>query len=292
MILPRFGFYEPGTLTECLSLLNQYSPDASLLAGGTDLLVNMKKGLVKPGVLVSLARIGELQEISSNGESGGLRLGSMVTMDGIASHQEIQKNFGILAEAAQQLGSPLIRSRATIGGNLVTARPAADSHGPLICLEARIRLEGLSATREIAAEDFFVGPGETMKKPDEVVTRIIIHKPPRGSGSAYLKYGIRKTLEIGVVNVGVLLNMAADKTITSARVALGAVAPKTVRSQKAEKCLIGNPPDEKTIKRAAQAAASDCRPISDIRGSAEYRRILVEVLTRRAIQTAARRAMH
>lgn len=290
MLLPRFTFHEPGTLDECLSLLDQHGPNAAVLAGGTDLLVNLKKGLIKPGLLVSLARLGELQEISTNGDSESLRLGSMATMDAIASHEKIRKSFGILAEAAQKLGSPLIRNRATIGGNLVTARPAADSHGPLICLGARIRLEGLSGGREVAVENFFIGPGESVRKPDEVLTQIIIDRSPPGSGGAYLKYGIRKTLEISVVNVGVLLGMAEDKTITHARVALGSVAPKTIRSQNAEKCLIGNPPDEKTIRRAAEEAARDCQPITDIRGSAEYRRILVEVLTGRAIQEAVNRA--
>lgn len=291
MLLPRFAFYEPATLDGCLSLLNEHCSRAAPLAGGTDLLVNMKKGLAKPGVLVSLARISQLQGISTSGDSGSLRLGSMATMDAIASDGEVQKDFGILAEAAQKLGSPLIRNRATLGGNLVTSRPAADSHGPLICLGARIRLEGLSGSREVGVEDFFVGPGESVRKPDEVLTLIIIERPLPRSGGVYLKYGIRKTLEIGVVNVAVLLRVAGDRTITHARVALGAVAPKTIRSQNAEKCLIGNPPDEKTIERAGEAAAADCQPISDVRGSAEYRRILVEVLTGRAIREAASRAV-
>jgi len=290
MLLPRFTFHEPATLDECLSLLNQHGSEAAVLAGGTDLLVNMKKGLVRPGLLVSLARVGELQEISTNGNSGGLQLGAMVTMDAIAAHEEIRRRFGILAQAAQKLGSPLIRNRASIGGNLVTARPAADSHGPLICLGARIRLEDLSGSREVSAEDFFLGPGESVRRPNELVTRVTIDNPPPRSGGAYLKYGIRKTLEIAVVNVGVLLGMGADKTISHARVALGAVAPKTVRSLNAEKTLVGHSPDEKTIKTAAKAAAADCEPISDIRGSAEYRRMLVEVLTGRAIQDAVNRA--
>jgi CO/xanthine dehydrogenase FAD-binding subunit len=292
MILPRFVFHQPDTLDECLSLLNQHGSDAAVLAGGTDLLVNMKKGLIKPGVLVSLSHIDELQQISIHRDCGRLCLGSMATMDRIASHEATRQGFGILTQAAQTLGSPLIRSRATIGGNLVTARPAADSHGPLICLGARIRLEGPSGSREVAAEDFFAGPGESVRKPDELLTRITIDRAPPRSGGAYLKYGIRKTLEIAVVNVGVFLNMAENGTVARARVALGAVGPKTIRSSGAEECLIGSPPDEKTVKRAAEAAAVQCQPISDIRGSAEYRRILVAVLTRRAILEAVRRAGH
>jgi carbon-monoxide dehydrogenase medium subunit len=215
----------------------------------------------------------------------------MATMSAIGAHGEIRKRFGILAGAAQKLGSPLIRNRATLGGNLVTARPAADTHSPLICLGARIKLTGPSGSREVTAEDFFVGPGESVRKPDEVLTRITIDRIPPRSGGAYLKYGIRKALEIAVVNVGVLLTLTRDHTITSARVALGAVAPKTIRAPGAEKCLIGHPPDEKTIKRAAEAAAAECQPISDIRGSAGYRRMLVEVLTGRAIREAARQAV-
>ncbi len=291
MLLPKFTFYEPKTLDECLSLLDRHGSDAAVLAGGTDLLVNMKKGLIKPLVVVSLGRIRELREIRTGGDPGKLRLGSMVTMDAIGTHREIKKHFSILAQGAQKLGSPLIRNRATIGGNLVTARPAADSHGPLICLGARIKLTGPPGSREVAAEDFFQGPGASVTRPNELLTHIMINEAPPRCGSVYLKYGIRKTLEISVVNVSVLLGLKKDKTITHARVALGAVAPRTIRSQKAEKCLIGNPPERKTIEKAAEAAAAQCEPISDIRGSAEYRRILVAVLTRRAIQDAARRAL-
>jgi carbon-monoxide dehydrogenase medium subunit len=214
----------------------------------------------------------------------------MVTMDAIATHPEIKKRFPILAEASQKLGSPLIRNRATLGGNLVTARPAADSHGPLICLGAQIKLESLEGCREVAVEDFFIGPGQSARNFSELLTRVTIDRVPPRSGSAYTKYGIRKALEIGVVNVAVLLAMAENGTVTHARVALGAVAPRTIRSPKAEKCLIGHAPDEKTIKSAAKAAAAECQPITDIRGSAAYRRILAEVLTARAIREAAKRA--
>ncbi|NIO04843.1 MAG: xanthine dehydrogenase family protein subunit M [Proteobacteria bacterium] len=291
MLLPKFTFHEPETLDECLSLLDRYGSDAAVLAGGTDLLVNMKKGLIRPSVVVSLSRVGELQGISTDGDSGKLRLGSMVTMDAIATHQVIKKHFSILAQGAQRLGSPLIRNRATIGGNLVTARPAADSHGPLICLGAQIELTGPSGSRKVPVEDFFQGPGTSVRRSNEVLTQITIDKIPPKCGGVYLKYGIRKTLEISVVNVSVLLCLEKDKTIAHARVALGAVSPKTIRSPDTERCLIGNPPDEKTLKKAAEAAAARCQPISDIRGSAEYRQILVEVLTRRGIEEAARRAL-
>jgi CO/xanthine dehydrogenase FAD-binding subunit len=290
VLLPRFVFHEPATLQDCLSQLKQSGSEAAVLAGGTDLLVNMKKGLASPGVLVSLGRIDALQEISADRSSGTLRLGAMVTMDAIASHEAIGQGFGILVQAAQKLGSPLIRNRATIGGNLATARPAADTHGPLICLGARIILEGSSGAGEVPVEDFFTGPGETVRKPDEIITQIIIDSPPPRSGGAYLKYGIRKTLEISVVNVSVLLALGNGGRITHARVALGAVAPRTIRSENAERCLIGNRTDETTIQRAGEAAAGDAQPISDIRGSAEYRRTLVAVLTRRAIEEAIREA--
>jgi carbon-monoxide dehydrogenase medium subunit len=291
MLLPKFTFHEPQALDECLSLLDRHGSGAAILAGGTDLLVNMKKGLIRPSVLVSLAQIDELQKISTSRDSGRLVLGPMVTMGTIGTHEKIREGFTVLAQAAQKLGSPLIRNRATVGGNLVTARPAADSHGPLICLDAKIELVGLSGSRQVAAEDFFVGPGESVRKPDEVLRRITIERLPPRNGCAYFKYGIRKTLEISVVNVAVLLSIEKDKTIAHARVALGAVAPRTIRSQDTEKCLMGKSPDEKTIRRAAEAAAAHCQPISDIRGSAEYRQILVEVLTRRAIQEAVNQVM-
>jgi len=287
MIIPRFTYHEPVTLEACLSILNDQGHDAAPLAGGTDLLVNMKKGLHRPGTLVSLARIPELGKMSKN-SNRSLRIGAMATMDAIAAHGTIRKDFPMLAQAAHKLGSPLIRNRATIGGNLATARPAADSHGPLICLGARVRLASLSGEREVPAEDFFVAPGQTARKPDELVTYIIVDRSPPRSGGAYLKYGIRKALEISVVNVAVLLCLDKDKTITHARVALGAVAPRAIRARSAEERLMGKRPDERTIKGAAETAVNDCQPISDIRGSAEYRRMLVKVLTRRAIEEAVR----
>lgn len=221
-----------------------------------------------------------------DGEDGPIRIGAMATMEAIASHEAIRRNFGILAQAAGKLGSPLIRSRATIGGNLVNARPAADTHGPLMCLGAKVTLESDSGSREIPVEDFLVGPGECLRRPNELLTRITIDRIEAPGTGVYLKYGIRKTLEIGLVNVAVHLGLAEGQTVKDARIALGAVAPKTIRSPDAEQCLIGHRPDEETIQRAAKAAAAQCQPISDIRGSAEYRRILVEVLTGRAIREA------
>jgi carbon-monoxide dehydrogenase medium subunit len=290
MLIPRFTYQEPATLEACLSILNDQGDDAAPLAGGTDLLVNMKKGLCHPGRLVSLARIPELKKITKNG-NGSFRMGAMATMDAIATHGTIRRDFPILAQAAHKVGSPLIRNRATIGGNLASARPAADSHGPLICLGARVRLASLSGEREVAAENFFVAPGQTVRKADELVTHIMVDRPPSRSGGAYLRYGIRKTLEIGVVNVAVFLCLDRDKTITHARIALGAVAPRTIRATSAEEHLVGKRVDEKRIKGAAEAAINDCRPISDIRGSAEYRRMLVEVLTRRGIEEAVQKAL-
>jgi CO/xanthine dehydrogenase FAD-binding subunit len=285
MIIPRFTYREPDTLEACLSILKDHGHGASPLAGGTDLLVDMKKGLHRPRVLVSLARIPGLAKISENG-GRSLRIGAMATMDAILSCTTIREGFPLLAQAAQKLGSPLIRNRATLGGNLATARPAADSHGPLICLDGRVRLASLSGERDIPAEAFFQGPGQTVRRPDEVVTQVVIDRPPPRSGGAYLKYGIRKTLEIGVVNVAALLSLDKDGTVIHVRVALGAVAPMTIRATSAEKCLMGKKPDERTIQGAAKAAVNDCQPITDTRGSAGYRRMLVEVLTHRAIEDA------
>jgi len=289
MIIPRFTYHEPDTLEECLSILKDHGHEASPLAGGTDLLVDMKKGVHCPRVLVSLARIPALAAISENGGMS-LRIGAMTTMDTMLSHATIREGFPLLAQAAQSLGSPLVRNRATLGGNLVTARPAADSHGPLICLDGRVRLASLSGERDVPVDTFFEGPGQTVRRPDEIVMEVIIDRPPPQSTGVYLKYGIRKTLEIGVVNVAVLLSLAKDRTVTRVRVALGAVAPRTIRASGAEKCLMGRKPGEKTIREAARAAVNDCQPITDIRGSAGYRSMLVEVLTRRAIEEALSRA--
>jgi len=289
MLLPKFEFYEPSNLQETCQVLAGLKEDARLLAGGTDLIVNMKKRLLSPANVVSLAKIPELKKMETSGDS--LTFGACLTAAEIARSEAISKNWSALAAAAGSLGTPLIRNLATVGGNLVSARPAADFPLPLLAYGAKVRLKKSSGDRWVLLEDFLLGPGQTLLGPDEILTEISVDSPPPVSGAGYMKLGIRKTLEISIVNVASFLSLEdRHQTIRAARVVLGAVASTPIRALSAEKALIGEKPSDALFMKAGEAAARDCRPIDDFRASADYRRAMVEVLTRRTLAMAREEA--
>ncbi len=290
MLLPRFEYHEPASLEEASRILKDLGPQARLLAGGTDLLVNMKKGQVKPGHLVSLERVEGLQSMTVT--NGGFGLGAMVRVASLARWANLPGWAKALAEGAESLGTPLVRNRATVAGNLVTARPAADLPPPLMALGARVCLLSKAGDREVSLETLFAGPGETRIRPEEILSEVRVDSPPGLTGSAYVKLGVRQTLEISIVNVAAALTLEKKGgPIVAARVVLGAVAPIPLRASSAENCLVGHKPSESLFEEAARAAATDARPIDDHRGSAEYRRWMVEVLTRRTLNLARIRAI-
>jgi CO/xanthine dehydrogenase FAD-binding subunit len=285
MILPRFKYHEPENLEEACEILAEFKGEAGLLAGGTDLLVNMKKGIVSPKHILSLGRIGQLKGIGI--ENARMSIGSCVTAADMAEYSELKHDFMALSMGAARLGSPLIRNLATIGGNIISARPAADMPPPLIAYGAKVVLEKQGEERAIALDDFFRGPGQTVIEPDEIVEKVLLEMPPPYSGSGYVKLGKRKALEISVVNVAAFISLESpDGPIRKARVVLGAVAPVPLRARKAEKVLIGQKAGESLFAKAGDAAAGDSKPIDDFRGSALYRRDMVAVLTKRALDMA------
>jgi len=286
MLLPQFEFHEPRTVDEACRLMGDMGTTARPLAGGTDLLVNMKKKLVAPENLISLDRIEDLKGLRAAGD--GLSIGACMKVADVASAPEIQQMFPALAEGASKLGSPLIRNLATAAGNLVSARPAADLPPSLIAFGAELAVRGPSGERTLPVEDLFSGPGLTVLAPDEIVESIRLKKQPQGTGSAYIKLGIRETLEISIVNVAVCLSLEGNE-IKNARIVLGSVAPTPMRAPSAEKVLMGEKPSEALFSKAAEAASWDARPIDDFRASAEYRRDMVSALTRRALGLALER---
>lgn len=287
MLLPKFDFYEPTKLPEACEILDNLKGKGHPLAGGTDLLVNMKKKLIAPEHLVSLARIEELKGIDASNDI--LKIGACVTASELTESEVIRSMFGALVEGAESLGSPLIRNLATIGGNLVAARPAADLPPALMAYGAKVILKKSSSDRSVPVEDFFKGPGESLIGPDEILTHVLLKKPQLASGSAYIKLGVRKTLDISLVSVAVYIVLdSQDGSIHLARVILGAVAPTHIRAPSAEKILLGEKPSEALFEIAGNEAAKDSRPIDDFRGSAEYRRDMVKLLTRRALGKAYR----
>ena len=284
-LLPKFDFYEPETMAEACKVLAQLKAKGKIIAGGTDLLVNMKKGVIAPKYLVSLARIPELSGIEPI--KGGISIGSNVVISQLIEFNLMKKKFNLLSKAASVLGSPLIRNRATIGGNIVTARPAADMPPPLIALGAKVVLVGKGTKREVALENFFVGPGKTKIKPTEILTKIIINDPPPFTGWDYIKLMHRNAVEIAIVAVAVRITLnKRDGIIKDARVILSSVAPKAIHAVSAEKALVGEKPTENLFKKAASLASTDCTPIDDIRGGAEYRCAMVEALMNRALPAA------
>ena len=289
LLLPRFHYHDPTTLEEACRIMAELGERAKPLAGGTDLLVNMKKGLLSPETVLSLGRIDPLRDQRrSNGE---LRIGACMTVAELAESGDVKEMFHALSSGANSLGSPLIRNLATVGGNIASARPAADLPPPLMAYGARVVLRQSSGERTVSLDDFFRGPGETVMAPEEILTEIVIEKPPENAGAAYMKLGVRKTLEISIVNVAAYLSLdGPDGAITTARVVLGAVAPVPMRAPSAEGLLMGRKPDESLFAEAGEAAARDSRPIDDLRGSAGYRKDMVAILTRRTLGMAHNQA--
>jgi len=289
LLLPRFDYEEPKDLSEACRILAGLKGNGKVIAGGTDLLVNMKKGLISPTCLVGISKIPGLSEIEP--QNGSIFIGSNLIVAKLTEFEVIKKKYPMLYEAASVLGSPLIRNRATIGGNIVTARPAADLPPPLIAMGARVRLKNRRGEREVELDRFFKGPGETIIKKDEILTGIILDEPPIFSGGNYIKLGHRKALEIAIVAMASFIVLdKPDGIIMDAKVILSSVAPKAIHAVSAEKTLIGEKPTDKLIERAANLASQDCSPIDDIRGSAQYRCAMVEVLTKRTLTAALKQA--
>jgi carbon-monoxide dehydrogenase medium subunit len=293
MLLPKFDYQAPKSLREACALLDEFGAKARLLAGGTDLLVNLKHKKMAPDQVISLNRIKGLDEAAAK-KGKGISIGPLATAAYLAENELALGPLQVLAEGAGRIGSPLIRNRATIGGNIVTARPASDLAPPLLVLGALLILKGKDGERELPVEKFFKGPGKTSIKPKEILSRIFIPEPDGPGAGAYLKLGSRKALEISLVNVASFIEVGADLSIKQARIALGAVAPVPVRAKTAEKFLKGKKPqgeDDPLFREAARAAVQDASPITDHRGSAEYRQALIEILTARTLQSAYSRIM-
>jgi len=285
MLLPKFDYHEPGSVDEATRLMGEIRGQASVLAGGTDLLVNMKMGKAAPKHVVSLSRIEALRGIRR--EQGALTLGACVTAAELKEQEVIKTEFNGLCQSAGSLGSPLIRNLATVGGNIVTARPAADLPPALMAYGASILLKKEKAERLLPLESFFKGPGQTMIEPEEILCAVILNEPPPYSGGGYVKLGVRKALEISLVNIAAFFALDGPSgPIKEARIVLGAVAPVPMRAPSAEAVLMGEKPEDNLFEKAGNAAAKDAKPIDDFRGSAEYRRDMVNVLTKRALKLA------
>jgi aerobic carbon-monoxide dehydrogenase medium subunit len=284
MILPRFELAEPISTREVCDIL-QKTDKVRVIAGGTDLLVNLKKKVFTADTLVSLSQVPDLNGISFS-SSSGLTIGSMVRIADLAISPVIAAHYPGLANAAGKLGSPQIRNRATIGGNVCSARPAADMVGPLVAYGAIANIATAANSREERIERIFKGPGQTTLAKGEFLTGFKIPAPAKNTGISYIKYGIRHAMEIALVSVTSLVVIENEKCVT-ARVVLGAVAPTFIRCPATEEFLEGKAITGDVAEQAGYSASEICTPITDIRGTADYRRQLVRVLTKRTLLEAA-----
>ena len=339
MILPRFNVLVPESVDEaCRMLVDNAEAGVRLLAGGTDLLVDLRSPIIpqhvprcdgcsvhpqgrvlstidcsvaepdplmasegslrtaltgsrgaSPAVLVSLHKLGSLKGIEKR-DDGGLRVGSLTTIVDIKRSTVVRDGWTALGEGADNLGSPLVRNRGTIGGNIANARPAADTAIPTLALGGVLTLQCDSGIRKIEAKDFATGPGQSVIKPNEILTEINYPSPPAYSASAYYKLANRKALEISTVGVAVSMSLEERSgSVAELRVAFGAVGPTPILSESVGEVLVGKLPDEKLLAEAARVAAGDARPIDDHRGSALYRLQMVETLTLRLLKLVLKR---
>lgn len=283
-----FDYFAPQKLGEAVSLLRRHGKKATLLAGGTDLLLRLERHVVAPSLVVDLKKIRDLKGIRQ--ERRGIKIGALTLMEEIASSPLIQKRYGIIARGAVVVGSIQTRNRATLGGNLCNASPAADTAPPLIALAARARIAGGQRTREVALEEFFLGPGKTCLKVNELLKEIFIPSPPKRSGGSVQRC-TRTAMDIAVVNCAVFLSLTPKHdNVADVRIALGAVAPTPLRAEAAEEALRGKIADRRAIDETVERAVASASPIDDVRSTADYRREMVRVLTRRALEGALRQA--
>ena len=284
----RFEMILPGNVKECLQALAEHGAAAKLVAGGTDLLPQLKNHLLKPGVVVDLSGVAPLRQLTQ--DASGLRIGAAVTARELERDARLQKPaWRGLAESGALVGSVQVRHLATVGGNICNAAPSADMIPPLLALDAVAVIAGPRGERRVPLRDFITGVRTTVLGPDELLVELVVPDPGPQSGGAYLRHTPRRELDIAVVGVGSQVTLAGA-VCRKARIALAAVAPTPVHATAAERALEGQPLTAEKIEEAARLAVEAARPISDQRGSAEFRRHLVRVLTRRTLTTALARA--
>jgi carbon-monoxide dehydrogenase medium subunit len=280
----------PESIRDAVALLNEFGARARVLAGGTDLIVQLREYVRDIDVVVDGKQIPDLMELSFHPEKG-LTLGAAVPCYRIYSDPIVVQHYPGLIDAASLIGGTAIQGRASVGGNLCNSGPAGDSIPPLIVLSATARIAGPEGERTVPVEEFCTGPGRNVLRTNEFLVSLQLPPPPPHSGARYLRFIPRNEMDIAEVGAGasVVLNAAGDKFV-SARIALGAVAPTPLYVAEAGAALAGRPVTDESIAEAAAIARSAARPISDMRGTAEHRRHLVGVLTRRALRGAVDRA--
>jgi len=278
-------------LNEVPRLLKEHGEAARLLMGGTDLLVRMRDGFIRPQIVVDVKHLPGMRDISYDQQTG-LTIGAAATMNEVARHPDVQTHYPLLAEAANSVASYQLRNRATLGGNLCNGSPAADTAPATLLLEGRVVLYGQDGEREVPADEFFLGPGATAMQPGELMTAVRFPILPASSAGKYLKLGRNKAGDLAIAGVAVFGfpdgTASGYRPSTSSgyifRIGLASVAPVPLRAREAEEVLAANPPGEETFALAAEKAMEAASPIDDVRASAAYRKAMVRALTLRALR--------
>lgn len=289
MVLPSFEYFEPRSIKEACKLLKKYGDKARVIAGGTDLLVQMKTGEVRPKYIIGLKGIKGLDYINYSARKG-LRIGPLAAIQALADSKIVREKFSLLAEAASKIGSTQVRNIGTVVGNICNAVSSGDMAPALLICEGKAIIAGVGGEKEVALEDFFVGNKKTVLAKGEMVKEIVVPPLAVNSGGVYIKQELRQAMDLALVGVAVLVVLDGKGICKDTRIALGAVAPSPMRAKKAEKVLRGKAIDAERTKEVAEVAMREAKPIGDIRAPAEYRRKVVGVLVRRGIEEAQRRA--
>jgi CO/xanthine dehydrogenase FAD-binding subunit len=290
MTLPRFEYLVPKTLQEACSLLLLYQGGARVMTGGTDLLPKMKDRILNPQYLIGLRNIPGLDYVKHD-KDVGLRIGGLATLAQVAESPEVIKRFPMLSEAIPQMASAQVRNIGTVAGNICNASPSADTVPSLIVMGAKVKLlDAVGLSRTLALEEFFAGPGKTALAEGELLEEIQVPDVPARSGGAYWKLSLRRAMDLATVGVACFLTLDKSQVCRDVKIALGAVGPTPIRAKEAEAAVRGASLNKDVLEKAAVAAVAASKPITDIRGSAEYRRKMVGELTRRVISMAWEKA--
>jgi carbon-monoxide dehydrogenase medium subunit len=289
----RFDYLEPETIKETLAMLCQYIGKSKIIAGGTDLILHIKNKTIKPEYIIDITRIPGLDYITFDHQQG-LRLGALTTIRALEKSIELQRKFPIIPQAASQLGSVAIRNVATVGGNLCNALPSAETSQALVALSAQVRIIGPNGERTVPLESFFTGVGKTLLQPDEVLLEIIVPELEPHTSGIYIKHSPRGPIDLAIVNITVLMTMEQDcEVCRDAKIVLGAVSSTPLRARKAENVLKGKRIDGILIEKVAQVASDEAHPRhGSIRGSFEYKKEMVRILTGRAIKETMASYIH
>lgn len=275
-------YYIPATLDEALRLLAQHAPNARLIAGGTDIVIELDRGMRKAVALIDISRLPDLDSIQQD-DAGWIHLGPLVTHAQVVASALCLEHAFPLARACREVGAPQIRNRGTVAGNLVTASPANDTITPLMALGARLTLRSVRGQRDVPLAEFYTGVRRTVMADDEMLVDIAFPALQDNQRGAFVKLGLRRAQAVSVINCAAVVTLDNAGRLTRAAITLGAVAPVIVRAAQAEAALTGKPLNDETINAAAQLAPEACRPIDDIRSTALYRRKMAAVVTRRAL---------